>query len=187
MFLSTIVFLNIACTEKEPVDTGNATPQEDFLYYTSQWSGSFTIDNNELVGQEQHLSTQFSEEAELECGYVWDLVGTIPEDPVCDGCKWEFNIVATLNEEESVFNIDDCELSSSNFVYGYNEVYNYNEDVQGQALLYRAPEEIGFGIFVFPNNPDAQEVDTYSSEIEWDESTGEFSYIAGYLHYEHAL
>ena len=161
--------------------------EEDFLYYTSQWSGSFTISNNELVGQEQHLSTQFSEEAELECGYVWDLVGTIPENPICDGCKWEFNIVATLNEEESVFNIDDCELSNSNFVYGYNEVYNYNEDVQGQALLYRDPEEIGFGIFVFPNNPDAQEVDTYTSEIEWDESTGEFSYIAGYLNYEHAL
>ena len=78
-------------------------------------------------------------------------------------------------------------MSDSNFVYGYNEVYNYNDEVQGEALLYRLPEEIGFGIFVFPNDPEAQDVDTYTSTIDWDESSGEFSYVAGYLNYEHTL
>ena len=187
MLLTTIVLFNLACTEKSPEDTASSALQEEFLYYTSQWSGSFTIANNQLVGKEQHISTQFSESTDLECSYVWDLVGTIPDTPICNGCKWEFDIIATLNEDESVFQIDDCSLSSSNFVYGYNEVYSYSSEVQGEALLYRLPEEIGFGVFVFPNDPESQAVDTYTSEIEWDESSGEFSYIAGYLNYEHSL
>ena len=62
--------------------------------------------------------------------------------------------------------------------------YQYEGESMGDALLYGdADNELG--AFVIPNNPNLPTAETYTSEINWDEQTGVFSYTSGYKDYEY--
>ena len=167
-----------------PTASPATEPQEVLLYYTSKWSGEWTVADGALSGTEQLLSSGFQEsQGVVGCISVWNLVGTAPTAPACQDCVWEFEVTATGDIDASTFNADDCSVADASFSYAYTTNYEYNGEALGDALLYSEGED--FGAFVLPNNPNAPAVDTYESGINWDEATGVFSYSSGYVDYEY--
>ena len=169
-----------------PTASPAAEPQEILLYYTSQWSGEWTVADGALSGTEQLMSSGFQEsQGVVSCISVWNLEGATPAAPECEDCVWEFEVTATGDVGASTLNSEDCSVEDASFSYGYTTDYQYNGESLGAALLYTDAESEGFGAFVLPNNPNAPAVDTYTSEINWDEATGAFSYTSGYVDYEY--
>ena len=200
LFLSFAAFA-VACGTAEKEDTSTDTqpssepasaptaspaaePQEILLYYTSKWSGDWTVADGALSGTEQLLSSGFQESPGVtNCIYVWNLEGTAPTTPACEDCVWEIDLAATGDTDASTFNSEDCSLEDASFSYGYTLDYQYGGESLGQALLYSDGE--GFGAFVLPENPNSPDVATYESSITWDEASGAFSYVSGYIDYEY--
>ncbi len=177
-------------------DTGSQTieepePQEVLLYYTSMWSGEWTVTETELNGHETiESSSGLQETAGVRCAIKWDMVGTVPATPGCEDCIFEFEIAATYNGTDSNLDVDGdgtdlCTDSATDatFSYGYTADYQYDGESLGEALLYDGGD--GYGAFVAPSSPNAPDDPAYSASISWDETTGFFSYSGGYVDYEY--
>lgn len=202
-YLFALSVFAVACgtAEKEEEDTATTEPSSEpasaptssptsepeggeiLLYYTSQWSGEWTVADDALTGTEGLLSSGFQETTGVrDCDYVWNLAGTASTD--CEDCVWSFSITATADSDASTLNSEDCAIEDSTFTYAYTTNYEYQGEVMGDALLYGDAEN-DLGAFVWPGNPNAPTDATYTSEINWDETAGSFSYTSGYIDYEY--
>ena len=207
-YLLVLSVFAVACGTAEKEDTADDTTQpssepasaptssptsepeggEIMLDNTSQWSGEWTSADGALAGTEKWLYSDWQEAPDVRlCDYAWDLTGVAPEAAACEDCVWEFTITATGNADASTFNSEDCDLQDDSFTYAYTADYMYEGTSMGPALLYQSAEEGSeMGAFVLPGNPNSpQGVDTYTSEINWDEAAGTFSYTSGTVDYEY--
>ena len=172
-----------------PTSSPTSEPEggEIMLYNTSLWSGEWTVAEGALTGTENWLYSGWQESPEVRnCDYAWDLAGAAPAAAECEDCVWEFEVTATGNADASTLNSEDCALEDAVFTYAYTTDYMYEGESMGEALLYKSSEaEAEIGAFVLPGNPNSPQVETYTSEINWDETAGTFSYASGTVDYEY--
>ncbi len=204
-YLLVLSVFAVACGTAEKEDTADTTTQpssepasaptssptsepsgEILLYYTSQWAGEWTVADGALTGYETLLSSGGFVETSgtVACDYYWDLSGAAPAEASCEDCVWEFEVSATGNADNSTLNSADCALEDATFTYAYTPEYMVEGQSMGPALLY-ADAQNEIGAFVWPSNPEAPTDAAFTSEMNWDEAAGTFSYTSGYVDYEY--
>jgi hypothetical protein len=174
----------------QPTSEPSTQPNGILLYYTDQWSGTWTQTTTEMTGTENYQRANFHEQQNtLDCDMTWTLSGTTPTPTTCTDCLFEFDITATFDTSSIVGSECTSYAENLTFSYAYNESYTYTDSYGtstplGPTLLYKDANS-SWAPFVAPNNPNIPAVSTFSSSLNYDETTDGFSYTNGYLNYEY--